>query len=58
MTPARAVVIFKDRRARRAWASRGREALPWWFFGLARRLDFLSIISGLTLGYGLTLPSP
>jgi multidrug efflux pump len=34
MTPARAVVIFKNRKHDANGNVEGREALPWWFFGL------------------------
>ncbi len=34
MTPARAVVIFKGRKHDAQGHVEGREALPWWFFGL------------------------
>ena len=34
MTPARAVVIFKGRKHDAHGHVEGREALPWWFFGL------------------------
>jgi len=34
MTPARAVAIFRDRKLDAHGHPEGREALPWWFFGL------------------------
>jgi multidrug efflux pump len=55
MTPARAASIFGGRRPG-AHGTQGKEALPWWFFGLLGGLASVWLLSP-TLGVELGLPS-
>src|SRR5258708_39634808 len=55
MTPARAGWIFGGRKVG-AHGDQGKEALPWWFFGLLGGLATVWLLPP-TLGAGLGLPA-
>src|SRR5437867_2574174 len=55
MTPARAASIFAGRKPGQH-GDQGREALPWWFFGLLGGLATIWLLA-LTLGVWLGLPA-
>src|SRR5207245_2998630 len=56
MTPARAASIFASRKPAQH-GHQGKEALPWWFFGLLGGLATVWLLAP-TLGIRLGLPAP